>query len=72
MSAAPSSGAAPAAGSTASPDKNAPPSKDGKPAAALEEDDEFEDFPVESTFATPYTMAQLRGSAESVLVESKC
>jgi hypothetical protein len=50
MSAAPSSGAAPAAKNTASPDKNAPPSKDGKPAAALEEDDEFEDFPVESAF----------------------
>jgi len=48
MSAAPSSGAAPAAKNTASPDKNAPPSKDGKPAAALEEDDEFEDFPVEN------------------------
>jgi 26 proteasome complex subunit DSS1 len=50
MSAAPSSGAAPAAKNTASPDKNALPSKDGKPAAALEEDDEFEDFPVESAF----------------------
>jgi 26 proteasome complex subunit DSS1 len=48
MSAAPTSGAAPAPKPAASNDKSAPPSKDGKPAAALEEDDEFEDFPVES------------------------
>ena len=46
MSAAPS-GAAPAPKPAASSDKSPRPSKDGKPAAALEEDDEFEDFPVE-------------------------
>lgn len=28
--------------------------KDKKPAAQLEEDDEFEDFPVEGTYALPY------------------
>jgi 26 proteasome complex subunit DSS1 len=48
MSAAPASGAAPAAKGTTT-DKNAELAKDTKPAAALEEDDEFEDFPVEST-----------------------
>jgi len=47
MSAAPASGAAPAAKAVAT-DKNAEPPKDAKPAAALEEDDEFEDFPVEN------------------------
>lgn len=47
MSAAPASGAAPAAKATTT-DKNAESTKDAKPAAALEEDDEFEDFPVES------------------------
>jgi len=47
MSAAPASGAAPAAKATTT-DKNAEPTKDTKPAAALEEDDEFEDFPVEN------------------------
>lgn len=47
MSAAPASGAAPAAKAAAT-DKNAEPTKDAKPAAALEEDDEFEDFPVEN------------------------
>lgn len=52
MSAAPSSGSAPPPKPAASNDKNAPPSKDGKPAAALEEDDEFEDFPVESMLPT--------------------
>jgi 26 proteasome complex subunit DSS1 len=46
MSAAPSTGA-PA--NKATPDKTADATKDVKPAAALEEDDEFEDFPVEST-----------------------
>lgn len=47
MSAAPASGAAPAA-KAVTRDKNAEPTKDAKLAAALEEDDEFEDFPVES------------------------
>jgi len=47
MSAAPASGAAPSAKATTS-DKNVEPTKDTKPAAALEEDDEFEDFPVEN------------------------
>lgn len=46
MSAAPASGAAATAKATTS-DKGAE-TKDVKPAAALEEDDEFEDFPVES------------------------
>jgi 26 proteasome complex subunit DSS1 len=48
MSAAPASGAAPTTKATTS-DKTAASTKDVKPAAALEEDDEFEDFPVEST-----------------------
>ncbi|RDL41903.1 putative SEM1 Regulator of exocytosis and pseudohyphal differentiation [Venustampulla echinocandica] len=47
MSAAPQSGSAPTTNATSS-DKNADPAKDTKPAAALEEDDEFEDFPVEN------------------------
>ncbi|KAK2626571.1 hypothetical protein QTJ16_003746 [Diplocarpon rosae] len=46
MSAAPASGAAPA-GDIAATDKSADSTKDTKPTAALEEDDEFEDFPVE-------------------------
>jgi 26 proteasome complex subunit DSS1 len=46
MSAAPASGAPPTTKATTT-DKNVE-SKDTKPAAALEEDDEFEDFPVES------------------------
>jgi 26 proteasome complex subunit DSS1 len=46
MSAAPPSKDAPKA---AAADKTADSVKDPKPAAALEEDDEFEDFPVEST-----------------------
>jgi 26 proteasome complex subunit DSS1 len=50
MSAAPASGAAPQTKAT-SADKNTDSTKEVKPAAALEEDDEFEDFPVESTFA---------------------
>lgn len=47
MSAAPASGAAPANKAVAT-DKSADTAKDSKPTAALEEDDEFEDFPVES------------------------
>jgi len=47
MSAAPASGAAPNTKTTTT-DKSADTSKDTKPAAALEEDDEFEDFPVEN------------------------
>lgn len=47
MSAAPASGAAPTTKATTA-DKTANPTKDVKPAAALEEDDEFEDFPVEN------------------------
>lgn len=46
MSAAPASSAPPTTKATTT-DKNVEP-KDTKPAAALEEDDEFEDFPVES------------------------
>jgi len=48
MSAAPASGAAPTTTKATSTDKNTEPTKDTKPAAALEEDDEFEDFPVEN------------------------
>ncbi|PSS20073.1 hypothetical protein M430DRAFT_57970, partial [Amorphotheca resinae ATCC 22711] len=48
MSAAPASGAVPTAKATSASDRSADPSKDVKPAAALEEDDEFEDFPVEN------------------------
>ena len=47
MSAAPNAGTAPATKATSS-EKSADSSKDVKPAAALEEDDEFEDFPVDS------------------------
>lgn len=49
MSAAPASGTAPTTKATTS-DKSADSTKETKPAAALEEDDEFEDFPVEGTF----------------------
>ena len=49
MSASPASGATPQTTNATSADKtNA--TKEVKPAAALEEDDEFEDFPVESMF----------------------
>jgi 26 proteasome complex subunit DSS1 len=51
MSAAPASGAAPTAKATSTEATTTPP-KDVKPAAALEEDDEFEDFPVEGTVLT--------------------
>ncbi|KAK0104653.1 26S proteasome complex subunit [Cadophora gregata] len=47
MSAAPASGAAPASKAVAT-DKSDESVKDNKPTAALEEDDEFEDFPVEN------------------------
>ena len=47
MSAAPSAGAAANKGTA---EKSADAVKEVKPAAALEEDDEFEDFPVESRF----------------------
>lgn len=47
MSAAPASGAMPPTIKATSPDKSDA-TKEVKPAAALEEDDEFEDFPVES------------------------
>lgn len=53
MSAAPASGAVPTAKATSASDRSADPSKDVKPAAALEEDDEFEDFPVESMSPFP-------------------
>lgn len=64
MSAAPS-GAAPAPKPAASSDKTAPPSKEGKPAAALEEDDEFEDFPVESTCAISWPLRMAPWRAQS-------
>ncbi|TVY46302.1 putative 26S proteasome complex subunit [Lachnellula occidentalis] len=47
MSAAPASGPAPTTKATVA-DKSADSTKETKPAAALEEDDEFEDFPVEN------------------------
>ncbi|KAH8665765.1 DSS1/SEM1 family-domain-containing protein [Tricladium varicosporioides] len=46
MSAAPASGTAPPANKAT--EKSTDSTKDSKPAAALEEDDEFEDFPVEN------------------------
>jgi hypothetical protein len=49
MSSAPASGATATAKNT-SKDNASAPSKDPKPAAVLEEDDEFEDFPVESRY----------------------
>jgi hypothetical protein len=56
MSAAPSTGAS--ANKNSTTEKSADATKEVKPAAALEEDDEFEDFPVEGTslgvFATSY------------------
>ena len=52
MSAAPASDAAPQTKAT-STDKSTDSKNEVKPAAALEEDDEFEDFPVESTLAGP-------------------
>jgi 26 proteasome complex subunit DSS1 len=48
MSGAPASGSAPQTTKAGTSDKTAEPTKEVKPAAALEEDDEFEDFPVES------------------------
>lgn len=48
--AAPSSGSAPSNTKTATAEKSEA-TKEIKPAAALEEDDEFEDFPVESRFS---------------------
>lgn len=61
MSAATASAAAKAPTTT---DKNAEPAKDTKPAAALEEDDEFEDFPVESMLppGPPAGVAQWQGN----------
>lgn len=52
MSAAPASGAAPQTKAT-TVDKSTDLTKEAKPAAALEEDDEFEDFPVESRLSFP-------------------
>jgi len=48
MSGASASGAAPPTAKAASPDKSTDSPKDVKPTVALEEDDEFEDFPVEN------------------------
>jgi len=50
MSAAPSSSSASSTAQATASDKTTDSTKDGKPtaAAALEEDDEFEDFPVEN------------------------
>ncbi|RFU36027.1 hypothetical protein B7463_g312, partial [Scytalidium lignicola] len=48
MSAAPASSSSASTAKATSPEKPTDSSKDSKPAAALEEDDEFEDFPVEN------------------------
>ncbi|KAF5869892.1 putative 26 proteasome complex subunit protein [Botrytis fragariae] len=48
MSAAPTSGAAPTTKATSADKSSADASKDQKPVTTLEEDDEFEDFPVEN------------------------
>jgi len=48
MSAAPATGGAQPTAKATTSDKTSDPAKDGKAAAALEEDDEFEDFPVEN------------------------
>jgi 26 proteasome complex subunit DSS1 len=45
--------AADASKSTSTPNSTEQPLKDQKPAAPLEEDDEFEDFPVEGTDSLP-------------------
>lgn len=50
MSAAPSTGAPVPTAKAVSTDKSADAAKDQKTATMLEEDDEFEDFPVESRF----------------------
>lgn len=50
MSAAPASGAVPTTKATSADKSSADASKDQKPVTTLEEDDEFEDFPVESRF----------------------
>jgi len=48
MSGAPTSSGAPQTAKATTADKSTEPTKETKPAAALEEDDEFEDFPVEN------------------------
>ncbi|TGO53141.1 hypothetical protein BCON_0129g00240 [Botryotinia convoluta] len=48
MSAAPTSGAAPTTKATSADKSSVDASKDQKPVTTLEEDDEFEDFPVEN------------------------
>ena len=68
MSAAPASGTAPPTTKATTTDKGTE-TKDTKPAAALEEDDEFEDFPVESTFPTaipPGTLQPLGGRKDEM------
>jgi hypothetical protein len=69
MSAAPASGAAPTAKATSTDAATTPP-KDQKPTAALEEDDEFEDFPVEGALrALP--LSGSHGSPNSVWIVGK-
>jgi hypothetical protein len=69
MSAAPASGAAPTTKATSSDATTTPP-KEQKPAVALEEDDEFEDFPVEGIVLPLYFSTSFYGPRCAVLHES--
>lgn len=66
MSAAPASGAAPAVKATSTDAATTPP-KDQKPAAALEEDDEFEDFPVEGALRALPSLCGSHGAPPPIL-----
>ena len=55
MSAAPASGSAAPKSKGATAESSNNPAKETKPVAALEEDDEFEDFPVEGELISPFT-----------------
>jgi len=62
MSGAPTSSGAPQTAKATTADKSTEPTKETKPAAALEEDDEFEDFPVESMLlSTPLSLSSTCG-----------
>ncbi|KAI9644779.1 26S proteasome complex subunit [Ciborinia camelliae] len=70
MSAAPASGAVPTAKATSTDKPTADATKDQKPAITLEEDDEFEDFPVETDLAIERTGLSPRGSSDDYQIES--
>jgi len=70
MSAAPASSAVPTAKATSTDAATAPP-KDQKPAAALEEDDEFEDFPVEGAFRALHLSGSHYSASSAWIVERK-